>query len=546
MREATHLGRVVEASWRRQYAPELALAGLGAGGISREGLHSAISERLAAERADGAVRHDLAAQQDHVFHATISLHPSEGPFTDEQWNEVATKYMEAMGFTGQEGRPDASWYAVHHGLSKDGNDHIHIVASTTLRDGRRIDLHNSGRRSQDVRREVLEKLDFVQPLHEASRAHRTPRTSSFTAAEHNIARDRAARGEGPATPDRVLLQRLLRAAAADATTEAAFINNVIKHRRQPDGAGLEIVAARWKPGSNKQDVTGYKIRFKNGTWFSASTLSPDLTLGKLRASWTGETDASRSYARALWAEQARGEKRAATPDAPEQLDQAAAHLASVNETLQALDPTDVDAWNHVEAAAAGATAVLSTAAPSGVDEDGRETGFNVDAGRASDVLTRQWLEDNYNRQATGAPQVPAGLSGMEIATRHLQLAIRATGTDRHNGWLAVIRQLGRTMTAIADAKEARGELIAAETLRRDGMAAMARLETWLGATVTPPTAAAPEPAADLSAAAKAAREASAHATEGRTATTPATTQPGQPARVDRGPEPRRDRGPRRG
>lgn len=549
MREATHLGRVVEASWRRQYAPELAMAGAGAGGIARDNLTSAA---------------DAIGGQDHVFHASLSLHADDAPLTDKQWAEVATKYVEAMGFTGVAGRPDCTWYAAHHGASvpinadgakdgsKPGNDHIHVVVCATRRDGSRADLHNTGRRSQTVRREVLEKLPYLNPLHEEQRLHATPRASSYTAAEHNIARDRAARGAGPVTPDRVLLQRVLRAAAADATSEAAFINNVLKNRRQGDGAGLEIAAARWKPGTDKQEVSGYKVRFKAGTWFSASTLSPDLTLGKLRSKWTGETDASRSYAKALWAEQARVERRVDTPDASVHLDQAAEQLGAVNAALTGLDAHDVAAWNHVAAATAGATAVLSTATPTGTDAGGRETGFGADAGRASDALTRQWLADSYNQPGHEVPRVPTGLSGMELATRHLQLAVRASGTDRHQGWLTVIQQLARTMQAIADAKVARGEQVAAATLTRDAVHSMARLETWLNSRVDDGPAAgdpnAPTTGPELSPAAQAAREASGHANADRPVrppTTPAPTPGHGDAQVIREPTQRRGPGPRR-
>jgi hypothetical protein len=138
---------------------------------------------------------------------------------------------------------------------------------------------------------------------------------------------------------------------------------------------------------------------------------------------------------------------------------------------------------------------------------------------------------------------------MEVATRHIQLAIRAAGTDRHNGWLAVIQQLSRTMDAIARAKEERGQLVAATTLRRDGVAAMTRLETWLGTRVAQPTAAggatpSAQPAAALSPAAQAAREASGHAATTRAPGAPEQA-PGQAARVDRGPKSGRGRGPRR-
>lgn len=553
MAEATHLGRVVEAAWRRQYAPDAALAGVGAGGISRESLHSEIDKAIAGGAVDGTVVPKLGPQQDHVFHAVLALKPTEGKFTDEQWSQLAETYMRELGFTGADDRTDASWYAVHHGLSKDGNDHIHIVACTTRPDGTRVDLHNSGRRSQTIRREVLEKFDFVTPLHEAQRAQATPTVTGYTASEANIARDLHARGQrDTATPDRVLLQRILRAAAVEARTEAGFINNVLQNARAEvvDGKatgkaiGLEIEATRWQAGTNKQVVSGYKVRFRDGVWFSASNLSPDLTLSKFRKEWTGENDASRSYARALWAEQALPERRTVTPPdaARSHLDQAADELALANDAIERLDPHDTPAWNDVEAATAGATAVVATARP---------VGFRVEAGRASDALTRQWLADSYNQPAGAIPQVPAGLSGLEVATRHIQLAVRATSTDRHQGWLAVIQQMNRTIEAIARAKAARSEAIAAATLRHDAVTAMQRLEDWLGARVQPDSApdvamAPQQPATELSEAAQRALEGSSHGRVTDQERRAAATQPtGTDARVNRGPEPRHGQRPRR-
>jgi len=529
MREATHLGRVVEASWRRQYAPELAMAGVGAGGISRENL---------------VTSNDDVAGQDHVFHAALSLPASAGTLTDEQWQEVATKYVEAMGFTGVDGKPDCSWFAVNHGLSEKGNDHIHVVVCATRGDGSRVSLHNTGRRSQGRPREILESLPYIAKLHDTARAEHAPRAKDFTAEEHNIARERHARGlRDTATPDRVLLQRLVRAAASSSRTEAEFINTVISNRnrveRTADGrprlVGLEIAAARWQPGSNKTVVTGYKVRFveraldrktgqpvldgagaetKTGVWFSASSLAPDLTLSKLRQRWAdAETTGTRAYADALWAESAMLAKRPSV-DAGAELDQAVAALAEANDAIATLDPNDVEAWRHVEAATAGATAVISTGAQRSRDADGRETGFSVEAGRASDVLTRQWLADTYSGTQAQAPRVPPGLSRMEVATRHVQLAIRAGGTDRHTGWLTVIRQLSRTIDAIANAKQARGELIAATALRHDALTAMNRLETWLGTRTQDVERSQRAPAstsAQLSAEARTALEASGHA-----------------------------------
>lgn len=460
MTEATQLGRMVEMSWRRQHAPELALAGQGAGGVSRANLR----------RGDDAV-----PGQDHVFHAALSLHPDDAPLTDEQWAEVAKKYVEGMGFVRQadyaaDEQPDpgdVSWFAVHHGVSKEGNDHIHVVVCTTRRDGSTVDLSNTGRRSQVVRRERIETLEYVNPLHDANRPEHAPTIKGYTAAEHNIARDRAELGTGSAIPDRVQLQRIVRAAAEQSTTEVGFINAVLSH------PGVQLEAARWEPGS-KEKATGYKVSLNGGAAFSASKLASDLTLSKLRAGWS-ETPETDRLARELWnGDATKLDPLTATRDVPDQLDQAAAHLERFNDRLSTLDPHDSGAWSNALAGLAGTTTVLAT---------GRPEAFRLDGGRAADVLARQALADEWAR--TDAPEVPAALTGAEQATRNIQLALRAGGTSKHRGWLAVVQQLSRAVAAIRDAKEARGELHAAHVLSRDAGTAMQRLEDYLSGTVMP-------------------------------------------------------------
>jgi hypothetical protein len=543
--EATHLGRVVEAAWRRQYAPELALAGAGAGGIPRAGLHSHLTAELSASAVDGAVTGDPSAEQPHVFHATISRHPDDGPLTDERWSEIATLYMAGMGFTEVSGRPDAAWYAAHHGPSADGNDHIHITASTRRRDGTRVSVHDSGRRSQTIRRETLEHLPYVRPLHDASGTERSPaRLRGYTQAEHARARARAAESGGVATTDRVLLQRILRAAATASRTEAAFINNVINSRRA-DGTGLEIAAARWRPGTGRTDVSGYKVRFDDMTatgpdgtpqpmWFSASTLAPDLTLPKLRPKWeAAETPESRVHAAALWAEETPGTARSASRDMPRELAEATRHLRDFNASLSRADPTDPDAWNSVTANAAAAAAAIAGAHPSGPRGAAHQPGLHA-AGRAADALTRDWLAAGRGGHQQAPPHAPGG-PRIRLAITHILIAAAATGTDRYTGWIAVISQLTRTIEAIARAREAQHRPVAAVTLRRDALQPMTGLGTWLH---TQPGADAPA----LSPDAVAARATSGHATPQQPRSrgpAPATLPAREPARS--APSPRRPR-----
>lgn len=119
-REATQLGRLVESSWRAQYAEQLAYSGAGQGGMSRENLTGPGAQRPG---------------RDHVFHAALSLHPDDPGLTDEQWQTVASEYVDGMGFTHGGLGVGSTWVAFHHGASEHGNDHIHVVVNLAREDG---------------------------------------------------------------------------------------------------------------------------------------------------------------------------------------------------------------------------------------------------------------------------------------------------------------------------------------------------------------------------------------------------------------------------
>lgn len=449
-KEATIVGRILETSWRRQFAPELAMAGAGVGGISRANLTGG---------------EDAQPGQGHVLHVIFSMREDETPLTDDQWREVSEKYLRGMGFIDNPEHPDVTWFTMTHGVSEKGNPHAHMAICTTRRDGSTIDLSNSRRRAQQVRTEIIEKLDYITPLHDLTRKEHRPGLKPYTQAEHKIAKKKAEQG-GQLAPDRVLLQRIVRAAATQSKTEAEFINTVLSH------PGVRIEATRWEPGS-RDKVTGYKVGITGGVAFSASKLAPDLTLSKMRSKWI-ETPQSEQLARELWAGDAtKLEPLTATRDVPAQLEQATKHLRDFNDYLSRLDPQEREAWSHATASIAGTAAVLAT---------GRPTAFSEHGGRGADVLARIALEEAWGTPQT-QPTVPAGASSAELATRHVQLALRAGSTDRHSGWLTVIQQLGRTVSAIAAAKQARGELAGAQRLNTDAAGAFGLLEQSLVTSV---------------------------------------------------------------
>ena len=64
-----------------------------------------------------------------VWHCSLSLHADEGQLSDEQWGTIAQQFVDRMGFTEESGKAACRWVAVRHGLSKNGNDHVHIAVS---------------------------------------------------------------------------------------------------------------------------------------------------------------------------------------------------------------------------------------------------------------------------------------------------------------------------------------------------------------------------------------------------------------------------------
>lgn len=147
--------------------------------------------------------------------------------------------------------------------------------------------------------------------------------------------------------------------------------------------------------------------------------------------WRGEGDMSTPAGGA-----ARAELRAATEK-----------IAAWNDRLEAMDTTDRAAWKR-EAAYAGGTVSLVAS--------------RVDPQRAQQLGA---VADRLARSGRSG-QGPAlfGLSDGELVARHLNLALRAGGLNSGRGWAAVMQQMSRTIRAIQQAHEARGELAAAQRL----------------------------------------------------------------------------------
>ncbi len=490
--QAGELGRVVEWSWREQFREESALAGHAGRGVSAAALSSSGGGSQVSLNAPGLPQrgNDPDANfKEHVYHVVASLGPEEGTYTDEQWSQVATGIVEGIGFsTGPQDMNANSWVAVRHGLSAQGNDHIHIAINQVRQDGHRTRLHQDKNLSQVVRRELEQRLDFVTPLshlgHDRGRGQGVS-LPAYTNKEAGEARDRTTKGH-PVVPDRVQLQRLVRSAAGTAGTEAQFIQNLLDQDAQ-------VEAARWAPGGHDQ-VTGYRVRLDDDArWFTASQLAPDLTLGKLRPEWkANETEQTRTHALGLWREEI---APAETPETDRaavngHLVAATNELAAWTDQLRAADPFDADQWRRETAAAAHVASALSPRLPLPLDQsdDTQPVPSSVILGQGADTLTRISLNPPppvrfapHDHAATAPvtdtaarvpPTVATGPSHAELAARHVILALRASSPDSHRGWLAVLQQFGRTISAIRDAHELRGEVAASRLILTGALSAL--------------------------------------------------------------------------
>lgn len=214
----------------------------------------------------------------HVFHCSLSLAAEEGQLSDERWGAIANDFMKDMDFTEDGGKAPVRWVAVRHGLSKNGNDHIHIVASMVRDDGTKWNSWKSKYKSQQVAR-TLEKKYGLTEL-DAVRAER-----GFTPAEQA----KAIR-QGLPEVERHSLARKVRVCAGASTDEAEFVR-----RARQEGI---LVRPRYAAGRTDV-VTGYSVaerprKGERAVWFGGNSLGRDLALPKLRAEWESTPESAAS------------------------------------------------------------------------------------------------------------------------------------------------------------------------------------------------------------------------------------------------------------
>ncbi|EKT79747.1 relaxase/mobilization nuclease family protein [Rhodococcus opacus M213] len=250
----------------------------------------------------------LEATEDiNVWHCSLSLRAEEGQLTDEQWAQITGDFMEKMGFTATaSGAPGARWVAIRHGLSTDGNDHVHIAASRVREDGTVVSDFRDWPRAQAVCGE-LEKKHGLEILESRQLSRQDRRSNASVPTRAEIEKATARRGQpspfhrGAAAPRtrrggtddpgperaepnqaaRVQLRQVVAETAATTGGPEAFL-------RELDGQGVLVYRRIDETGR----MTGYAVADRNDTsrtgnpiFFAGSTLAPELSWPKLNAVW---------------------------------------------------------------------------------------------------------------------------------------------------------------------------------------------------------------------------------------------------------------------
>lgn len=231
--------------------------------------------RLAREIDAPMTGHGVVLPGGHVYHVALSIPRQDGELGGGRWRELAEDAIARLGFSPDgEGRAGCRWVAVHHGLSKDGNDHIHLAVNLVRGDGTVADTYRDWPRWRQWCLDVEQRLGLTPT---------SPVNKTAAVRPSRAEVEKAGRGPQP-RPSRDFLRQVVRGAAAEASTAAEFIEML---EREP----LVSVHARW---DSENRLTGYRVALfadlsassEDGrVWFGGSRLAHDLSAPKLMHRW---------------------------------------------------------------------------------------------------------------------------------------------------------------------------------------------------------------------------------------------------------------------
>ena len=425
----------------------------------------------------------------HVWHCSLSLRAEEGSLSDSQWSSIARDFIAAMEFDDNEGtKAPCRWVAVRHGVSKAGNDHIHLAVDLVREDGTKASIHNDFKRAQSAARALeakygLEELESARVDRATRGYHPAEREAQARSrAEAKYAQLREDQGETlpkwqhleagqrkdkiaaemPAVEPRVQLAVRVRGCAAASENEAEFVRRL---RR----AGL-LVRPRFAQGRDDV-VTGYSVATRpvfgeRPIWYGGGHLARDLTLPRLRGAWP-DTPEGAGMAAAEWNAAKRGRRVAAPgremvePD-PQMWEQIDREVTTVLEHLKTVGVDEHETWATIARQTAGALAAWSNASEQ----------TPGDLGQAAEALSR-------SAQTYRSTPTPKQVGSQSLAGVALLLASATRGGRGAVGQAALIRQLLRLTQAVHAAAQASAQARQAQLIAEDTRARLVRVREAL-------------------------------------------------------------------
>jgi hypothetical protein len=376
-----------------------------------------------------------------VWHCSLSLRAEEGQLSDEKWGAIAQDFVDRMGFTETSGKAACRWVAVRHGLSTNGNDHIHLAVSLVREDGTKATTHNDYKRAQEVCRDLEREYGLEQlESREQGLGERGIKPAE---------RERATRTNS-AEVDAHRMERTVRAAATASVDEGEFVRRL---RR-----GGVLVRPRFAAGRDDV-VAGYSVAVRppageRPIWYGGGRLARDLTLPRLREGWPdspqsaqGAVDEWRATAKNPWQYRpvAPGREES-TPD-PELWKQYSDEIGQLRKQLRDVPVSDRATWAHVARETSGIFAAWSQ---------------RVEATPGPLAATSRELAKTAHIRAHQSRPKPVRIgSGANAAMILMQAAAVAGGQDTI-AQAIMLRQLGRVSVAILDMHTALGDARRAE------------------------------------------------------------------------------------
>ncbi|WP_432524035.1 relaxase/mobilization nuclease domain-containing protein [Kineococcus sp. SYSU DK006] len=367
-----------------------------------------------------------------VWHCSLSLKAEEGVQSDEKWAAIARDFVDGMGFSEASGKAPCRWVAVRHGLSKEGNDHIHLALSLVREDGTKADPFRDYFKAQRLTGELERKYGLqVLESRQLGIGERGLKPAELERAQRT-----------GAEPERLRLARQVRAASAEASSEVDFVRTL-------RAAGV-LVRPRYAAGRDDV-VTGFSVALRPAEgekpyWIGGGQLARDLTLPRLRQQWPDTPEAA-SAAVAEWRRSRRSqrlehgtERGALRPVSPEQWVKHTEEVAQLREYLRTVPVDDHATWTQVARETAGVFAVWSQRAeptPGPLAETSR-------------ALAR--FAQVRAHRAEPRPSAMPSVHGAVLA-----LAVASDSGSSRMAQAVMLRQLANTMKAAHDAMSARGE-----------------------------------------------------------------------------------------